>query len=149
MTQYGAVGKNRLIDLFFDQSHFLGRDGLVVAEVEAQAIRGHHAAGLFHVVAQHVAQGGMQKMGSGVVTHNSQPMGLIHAQIDPAVGAEHLHQFVRGSGNNSHGALFRSDGPQHVQNRHATARLDRSHIAYLPPGFRVERGAGKKEMGQG
>jgi hypothetical protein len=50
-----------------DQAELLGRDGLEVGEVEAQAIRCHQRALLLHVGAQHFAQGGVQQVGGGVV----------------------------------------------------------------------------------
>ena len=45
----------------------LGRDRLVVAEVEAQPVGRHERALLLHVVAEHLAQRPVQEVGGGVV----------------------------------------------------------------------------------
>ena len=61
VRQRGAVGDALdLLDL-------LGRDRLVVREVEAQALRGDQRAGLLDVVAEHLAQGVVQQVRRGVV----------------------------------------------------------------------------------
>ena len=44
-----------------------GADGLVVGEVEAQALRVHQGAGLLDVVAQVAPQDRLEEMGGGVV----------------------------------------------------------------------------------
>ena len=49
----------------------LGCDLLEVREVEAQTIGGDERTFLFHVCAQHLAQGGVEQVGAGVVRLNS------------------------------------------------------------------------------
>ena len=54
-----------------------GLTGGVVAEVEAQPVGSHQAAGLLDVRAEHLAQRGVQQVGAGVVAHGAgAPLGV-------------------------------------------------------------------------
>ena len=74
-----AVAQHLLVGLGLDPGQDLGRDGLVVGEVEPQPVGGDHRAGLLHVVAEHVAQGPVQEVGAGVVAAGALPAGDVDA----------------------------------------------------------------------
>ena len=61
------VGRHRLVQVQLDGLQFPGADGLVVGEVEAQALRVHQGAGLLDVVAQVAPQDRLEEVGGGVV----------------------------------------------------------------------------------
>jgi hypothetical protein len=53
-------------------------DGIEVAEVEPQAVRGHERSLLLHVIAQRVAEHGVHQMGRGVVRANATATLRVH-----------------------------------------------------------------------
>ena len=63
----------------------LGRDRLVVRKVESQPVGSDQGAGLFDMIAQHLAQRPVQNMGGGMVAHRGLAGGRIHLQTDRIV----------------------------------------------------------------
>ena len=67
VVAHRRVGDHLLVGEPLDLRELLGRDRVVMAEVEAQPIGRHHRAGLLHVRAEHLAQRPVQDVGGGVV----------------------------------------------------------------------------------
>ena len=93
------VHRQVLADLFvdgvLDLLQFVGAQGAVVGEVEAQLVGPDPRAGLLDVQAQDLAQGGVQHVGGGVVDGDLLAPAGIHFQPDPVADLQtsllHLH----------------------------------------------------------
>ncbi len=75
------VGERLGVGEALDLGDLVVGDRLVVAEVEAQPVGPHQRAGLLDVVAEHLAQRGMQQVGGGVVA----PDGVAPVDVDRRV----------------------------------------------------------------
>ena len=64
------VAQDAAVDAGFDALQLIRRDRLGVGEVKAQAVGRHQRACLAGVLAQFLAQFGMQQVGGGVVAHD-------------------------------------------------------------------------------
>jgi hypothetical protein len=78
LGQHRGVLADFVVDDVFQRLDLLGLDRLEVAEVEAQALAVDQRALLLHVVAEHLAQGGVQQVGGGVVQRG----GFLQADVD-------------------------------------------------------------------
>ena len=92
---YRAVASYLGIDDRFNGLHLLRGHRLEVGEVEAQSLRIHQRALLFHLITQNLAQRPVQKVGRGVIAHGwFSVMHAIDAEHPPvpfghAAGAHH------------------------------------------------------------
>ena len=113
-----------------------GRDARVVAEIEAEAIGGHQAAGLLDVQAERFAKRRVEQVGRGVVAHRSVPAIDVdlrahqHSGFEAAVSDPHVVDVQ--SGQRAGGVGDRRGGA--VGGDHAV-------IGDLASGARVERRA--------
>jgi hypothetical protein len=73
-----SVLKNLRVDQTLDLFDFGVVERRVVGEIEAQAAGIDHAAGLLDMLAQHLAQRGVQQVGGGVVAHGIAPALHVH-----------------------------------------------------------------------
>ena len=78
----GEVLAHGLVGQRLDLAQLLRRQRLEMGEVEAQAVRRDQRAGLAHVRAEHLAQGGVQDVGAGVVAHDVAAQALVDARLD-------------------------------------------------------------------
>ncbi|MNF43853.1 hypothetical protein D3C84_249540 [compost metagenome] len=124
------------IDQRFQGLQLLGLDRLEVAEVETQALAVDQRALLLHVLAEHLAQRGVQQVGGRVVERG----GAAHRGIDlgfhgladaQAACADHAVVQVGATG---------LGGIAHVE-AHATGIAQVAAVTDLAAGFGVERGA--------
>ena len=67
VVAHRRVGDHLLVGEALDLRELLGRDRVVMAEVEAQAIGRDHRTRLLHVRAEHLAQRPVQDVGGGVI----------------------------------------------------------------------------------
>ncbi len=67
VVAHRIVGEDLGVGEVLDADELVGRDGLVVAEVEPQAVGVDQRALLLDVLAEHLAQGPVQQVGGGVV----------------------------------------------------------------------------------
>ena len=82
------VGRHGVVQVQFDGLQFPGADGLVVGEVEAQALRVHQGAGLLDVVAQVAPQHRLEEVGGGVMAHDAPAARGVHGQMRRVVDAD-------------------------------------------------------------
>jgi hypothetical protein len=68
-----------------DSRELLGGRRFEVRVVEAESVRRHQRAGLAHVGAENVTQGGMQHVSRGVMALGRQPVRGIDAGLEPAL----------------------------------------------------------------
>ena len=82
------VGRHGVVQVQLDGLQFLGADGLVVGEVEAQALRFHQGAGLLDVVAQVTPQHRLEEVGGGVVAHDAAAARGVHGKMRRVVDVD-------------------------------------------------------------
>jgi hypothetical protein len=97
---HGNRLEHLLVDEPFDPVALLGRQRLLVREVEAQLVRPHSRAGLLHVVAEHVAERLVQQVRRRVVRlrrepvapadHGLHPGALLERRVLTELDDEHL-----------------------------------------------------------
>ena len=123
------------VHVTLDQGQFIRRDGLCMADIKAQTIRGHERALLGHMGAQAAAQGGVQQMGGRMVGPQLAAARIAH---------RHFHRIAHGQGAGGHRATM------HMQIAHAFLRIGNLHrqaisaahcarITLLAAGFSIER----------
>ncbi len=131
---HGRVAEDLLVHAVLDVGQLARSHPLVVAEVEAEAVRRHQAARLLDVRAQGFAQGRVQQVGAGVVAHGARTQALVHLDADGHAALEtagrHLDVVHVEAG---HGLM----GVHHVRGR--ALRGDDPVVADLPAGLSVER----------
>ena len=119
----------------FDLRDLFRLEGGEVGEVEAQAGGVHHAAGLFHVSAEHLAQGRMQQVGGRVVG----PHPAAADGVDQGVHGHVLHQGALHADLVEMAPLGRGDAVEDLRVAALEAQLAR--VSHLPAGLGVEGGA--------
>src|SRR5690606_11455355 len=128
------VGADLVIDDALQLPQLLGADGFEVAEVETQALTVDQRALLLHMLAQHLAQRGVQQVGGGMValgrgTHAVIDHGANGGAAVQAAAADHPMVQVGAAG---------LGGIAYVET-HAGA-FQVTGIAHLPAGFGIEGG---------
>ena len=83
------AGQDSLIDHGADLGELLSGQGGEVGEVEAEPVGLHQGAGLVDMVAQDLAQGGVQQVGGGVGTHDGLTAVGVHLSLDGVSQLEH------------------------------------------------------------
>ena len=83
------AGQDRLVDHGADLSQLLGGQGGEVGEVETEPVGLHQGTGLMDMVAQDLAQGGVQQMGGGVGPHDGLAAAGVHLSLDGVPQLEH------------------------------------------------------------
>ena len=100
-----------------------------MGEVEAQPFRIHQGTLLLHMVTQHLAQGRVQQMGSGMIEHGGAPPRRVHLTVQGVAHAQLA--LLQETDMDEHAALLlgiargkaRIGGAEHALVAHLAARL--------------------------
>ena len=142
MQLAGLIGAHRRVGENLGVHHLLHlvefglRDARMVAEVEAQVLGVHEGALLLHVLAQHLAQGPVEQVRSGVVAADGVAPGDVDrgggflTGRDSALGDDAA---VTGEAGDGRGRIGTADG--------AGRRRDRAGVADLAAALGIERRA--------
>ena len=117
--------------------------GRVVREIEAQPRRFHHAARLFDVRAQHLAQGRVQQVRGGVIAPRgiAQRLGHFGRSTSPTrMGACATNAMHGQPGNAGEGGL-------HIRHFLSGRGIERAAISHLAAGLRVKRRLIENQLG--
>ena len=104
LGHHGVVGKDHGIHFAFHGADLFGSHGRDMREVEAQMVGADRRTGLMHMRTQHLAQGGLQEMGAGMVAHGVEADAFGHFEADFLIGMDnafghfHLHHDEGGHG---------------------------------------------------
>ena len=83
-----CIGADPVVDQILDAAQLVGGDWLEMREIETQAIRRDQRTLLRDVLAQHLAQGGMQQMGRRMIEHDGLASIHIDGSFDGTAGNE-------------------------------------------------------------
>ena len=128
-------GEDLGVDQALDALKLIGGHGLEVGEVETQAVGADKGAGLAHVVAQDLLEGGVQKVGRGVVATDELATTVVDRGADDVADV----QLARLDGHDVGGQAALALGVGHAQGRAVTG--DGAGVTGLTTHLGVERGA--------